>query len=90
MPFNQYSPQVLKGSLIFTFVLVLVCHAQIQESTGYGPPTFVPVERSTIAPVTLPPRNWIDQTQAQADAKSIGCRECHAGVESMQTGSGKL
>src|SRR5206468_12302112 len=28
-------------------------------------------------------RNWIDQTQAQANAKSIGCLECHAGVEPM-------
>src|SRR5882757_8029781 len=83
MPVNQYSPQVLKGSLIFTFVLVLVCHAQIQESTGYGPSTSVSVEKSTIARAALPPRNWIDQTQREADAKSIGCLECHKGVEPM-------
>ena len=30
-----------------------------------------------------PPRNWIDQTQAQADAKSAGCNECHARIEPM-------
>ena len=53
------------------------------SESGYGPPTSVPVERSMTAPVALPPRNWIDQTQAQADAKSIGCRECHQGVEPM-------
>ena len=83
MPLNQYSLQVLKGSLIFTFVLILVGHAQIQESTGYGPPTSVPIERSTVARVALPPRNWIDQTQREADAKSIGCLQCHQGVEPM-------
>jgi len=37
----------------------------------------------SIAPATLPPRNWIDQTQAEADAKSIGCLQCHQGVEPM-------
>jgi len=50
---------------------------------GYGPPTSVPVERSTIARAALPPRNWIDQTQAEADMKSIGCLQCHRGVEPM-------
>jgi len=53
------------------------------SDSGYGPETSVPVERPMTAPVTLPPRNWIDQTQAQADAKSIGCMECHRGVEPM-------
>jgi hypothetical protein len=31
----------------------------------------------------LPARNWIDQTQGEADAKSIGCLQCHQGVEPM-------
>jgi hypothetical protein len=31
----------------------------------------------------LPPRNRIDQTQAEANAKSVGCLECHHGVEPM-------
>jgi hypothetical protein len=31
----------------------------------------------------LPPRNWIDQTQSEAEAKSIGCLQCHQGVEPM-------
>ena len=53
------------------------------ESSGYGPPTSVPVERSTIAHAALPPRNWIDQTQKEADAKSVGCLQCHQGVEPM-------
>src|SRR5262245_62137920 len=50
---------------------------------GYGPSTSVPVERSMIGRAVLPPRNWIDQTQREADAKSIGCLECHLGVEPM-------
>ena len=57
--------------------------AQEIGTSGYGPPTSVPVERSTIARAALPPRNWIDQTQREADAKSIGCWECHKGVEPM-------
>src|SRR6266566_3338434 len=53
------------------------------SESGYGPPTSVPVERSAVARAALPPRNWIDQTQSEADAKSIGCMECHKGVEPM-------
>jgi hypothetical protein len=63
----------------------VVANAMAQEaiSSGYGPPTSVPVETSITARTPLPPRNWIDQTQAQADAKSIGCLQCHQGVEPM-------
>src|SRR5450759_1002691 len=69
-------------------LLLLLCIsrslvAQELTTSGYGPPTSVPVERSTIARTALPPRNWIDQTQAQADAKSVGCLQCHHGVEPM-------
>jgi hypothetical protein len=32
---------------------------------------------------SLPPRNLVDQTQAQADAKSVACLACHHGVENM-------
>src|SRR6266513_183574 len=52
-------------------------------SEGYGPPTSVPITRSTISRASLPPRNWIDQTQAEADRKSLGCLQCHQGVEPM-------
>ena len=31
----------------------------------------------------LPKPNWIDQSQAEADKKSAGCLQCHAGVEKM-------
>src|SRR5205823_9525930 len=69
------------------FLLVLLCISRslfAQEATsGYGPPTSFPVERSTITRTALPPHNWIDQTQVEADAKSIGCLQCHQGVEPM-------
>src|SRR6266850_2160317 len=50
---------------------------------GYGPATSTPVTRSTITRASLPPRNWIDQTQAEADRKSVGCLQCQQGVEPM-------
>ena len=63
--------------------LVASAVGQDTISSGYGPSTSVPVETSITPRAALPARNWIDQTQAQADAKSIGCLECHAGVEPM-------
>src|SRR5262245_18258292 len=69
--------------LALAYAVVADAMAQETISSGYGAPTSIPVERSMIARAPLPPRNWIDQTQAQADAKSIGCLECHHGVEPM-------
>jgi hypothetical protein len=66
--------------------LLFVSHpivAQETANSGYGPPTSVPVEKSSVTRAQLPPRNWIDQSQAEANAKSIGCLECHKGVEPM-------
>src|SRR4051812_48981413 len=67
-------------------LLLLLCssfaHAQ-DFSSGYGPPTSIPSETSTTRAGSRPARNWIDQTQAQADAKSIGCNQCHTGIEPM-------
>src|SRR3984893_12774679 len=70
----------------FLLVLPIVWRVAIAEEVatfGYGPPTSIPATRSTIARAALPPRNWIDQTQAEANAKSIGCLQCHQGVEPM-------
>ncbi len=69
----------------FLLVLLSISSSAIAQevTSGYGPPTSVPVERSTITRAVLPPHNWIDQTQAEADAKSIGCLQCHQGVEPM-------
>src|SRR5437870_1538230 len=70
-------------------LLLLMCSSRClfaQEeppSSGYGPPTSVPVNESMTRKAPLPPRNLIDQTQAQANAKSVGCVECHQGVEPM-------
>jgi hypothetical protein len=68
-------------------VLLLVLErnlfAQEAATSGYGPPTSVPVTKSTIARATLPRRNWIDQTEAEANTKSVGCLECHKGIEPM-------
>jgi hypothetical protein len=58
--------------------------AQNTETTsGYGLRTAIPPETSITSPAARPARNWIDQSQAEADAKSIGCNECHNGVEPM-------
>ena len=67
----------------FLLLLLLTHSVRGQDSTGYGPATSIPVSRSTTAPAAIPPRNWIDQTQAEADIKSLGCLECHRGVEPM-------
>ncbi|MDP9005225.1 MAG: hypothetical protein M3N12_10615, partial [Verrucomicrobiota bacterium] len=34
-----------------------------------------------------PRQNWIDQSQAAADAKSAGCNQCHNGIEPMHQAS---
>ena len=73
----------------FAFLILFascLTSAIAQDSTsGYGPPTAVPPETSVTHQSSLPPRNLIDQTQAQAEAKSIGCNQCHQGVEPMHS-----
>ncbi len=62
--------------------------AQTTEPTsGYGPPTAVPPDVSITKPASLPKQNWIDQSQASADAKSVGCNQCHNGIEPMHKAS---
>ena len=71
---------------LFVFLLCIPPSLAAQElatTSGYGPSTSVPVERSMTRSAPLPPRNWIDQTQGEADAKSIGCLQCHQQVEPM-------
>ena len=68
------------GRLSFLLLFAPPANAQ---SSAYGPPTAVPPNESITHPAARPPRNWIDQTQAQADAKSAGCNECHARIEPM-------
>ena len=54
------------------------------RSDGSGPEISVPKRSAARRTRThCPSRNWIDQSQAEADKKSRGCLECHAGVEPM-------
>jgi hypothetical protein len=73
------------GRFLFPPLLCIANSATAQElaTVGYGPPTSIASIKSTTARATLPPHNWIDQTQAEANAKSIGCLQCHQGVEPM-------
>ena len=71
---------------------VAVCFATFLARTpqaadaGFGPQISVPRDTPKSS-VTLPERNWIDQTEAEAVKKSRGCLECHKGIEnhSMHT-----
>lgn len=50
------------------------------SATGFGPLISLPVSK---LPSKRPlPTNKIDQTLAEADAKSIGCRDCHTTTDS--------
>ena len=51
------------------------------------PPTSVSPDIPASRVASPPARNWIDQTQAQADAKSVGCNQCHDGIEPMHSSS---
>ena len=55
----------------------------LAQSDGSGPEISVPKNSSADTAHALPAPNWIDQSQADADKKSRGCLECHAGSESM-------
>ncbi|MBA3963783.1 MAG: hypothetical protein H0X40_18040 [Chthoniobacterales bacterium] len=70
------------------FLLLSVsAHAQDLTTTGYGPPTAIPPNEYNTHPAARPPRNWIDQSQTEADAKSDSCLQCHRGVEPMHAAS---
>jgi hypothetical protein len=53
------------------------------SEVGSGPEISVPKNVSADAAHALPKPNWIDQSRADADKKSRGCLECHAGSEPM-------
>ena len=98
-PLNRYNVTTevegaISPSLVLVFVLVLAlalvlnAHGQGNEPTsGYGPPTAITPEASITKPAARPRQNWIDQSQAQADAKSAGCNQCHNGIEPMHAAS---
>ena len=55
------------------------------QNDGSGPEISVSKNPPPVGTHALSPPNWIDQPQADADKKSRGCLECHAGVEPMHT-----
>ncbi len=61
----------------------VILTAEERNGSGMGPHMSVVNDTPGYSRAGLPPRNWIDQTQAEADAKSNGCLECHRGVEPM-------
>ena len=76
-------------SFLATTLIVTLAFAQNPDppTTGYGPPTALPPDFSLTRPTSRPKQNWIDQSQAAADAKSAGCNQCHAGIEPMHQAS---
>ena len=66
--------------ILLSYVLTTSAFAQ---SDGSGPEISVPKNLPADHAHALPKPNWIDQSQADADKKSHGCLECHAGVEPM-------
>jgi hypothetical protein len=61
----------------------VILEIEEKDGGGLGPMVSVKNAPHSFSRAGLPARNWIDQTQAQADAKSNGCLECHRGVEPM-------
>ncbi|HEX3889884.1 MAG TPA: hypothetical protein VHX90_03445 [Verrucomicrobiae bacterium] len=55
----------------------------LAQGDGSGPAISVPKNLPADPAHALPKPNWIDQSQLEADRKSRGCIECHAGVEPM-------
>ncbi|MFM2294424.1 MAG: hypothetical protein RLZZ350_837, partial [Verrucomicrobiota bacterium] len=51
------------------------------DDAGFGPQISVPRDVEPAAPEKLPARNWVDQTRDEALKKSVGCLECHKGIE---------
>src|SRR3954454_23157474 len=80
---GRWTLDVERLLLLSLFCVSTSLLAQDVSTSGYGPATSVPVTESITHSASLPPRNRIDQTQAQADAKTVGCLECHQGVEPM-------
>ncbi|MFM2295775.1 MAG: hypothetical protein RLZZ350_2188, partial [Verrucomicrobiota bacterium] len=60
---------------------VLLLNSARADDAGFGPAISVPRDVENSAPEKLPARNWIDQTRDEALKKSVGCLECHKGIE---------
>ena len=80
-PFNVQRSTFDVRRFLLPLVLVTAPFATAQDL----PPTSISPDTPLTRPASPPLRNWIDQTQAQADAKRTGCNQCHAGVEPMHS-----
>src|SRR4051812_35429572 len=69
-----------------TIIIFLLAYAVASaQDTGFGPAISVPRNPNTSQANSAKPRNLIDQTLSEAHAKSVGCIECHQGVEPMHS-----
>jgi hypothetical protein len=71
----------LKQRLLCVFCVLYVMLSAFADDVGFGPPISVPHDLAETNPHKLPPRNLIDQTHEEAARKSVGCVECHKGIE---------
>ena len=55
--------------------VLAILSREARAGSGFGPTIAAKPGRAVA--VSRPPRNWIDQTPAEADAKSAGCMDCH-------------
>ncbi|MEN3369497.1 MAG: hypothetical protein V7609_1640 [Verrucomicrobiota bacterium] len=90
---GRWTLDVGRSFFLSAFVILFITASSLPAqkpdppTTGYGPPTTLPPNFSATKPGSRPRQNWIDQSQAAADAKSAGCNQCHAGVEPMHQAS---
>src|ERR1051325_7805467 len=74
---NRQTFQPLIAVVVFSFLVTIA----LAEDVGFGPPISVPRDLPETSPHKLPPRNLIDQTHEESARKSVGCMECHKGIE---------
>src|SRR5579872_6136993 len=67
------------AALLISFVLLFGWSVGQAQDEGFGPPISIP--QDVPQPHSEKSRNWIDQTPAEARAKSAGCLECHKGID---------
>src|SRR6188508_748117 len=70
-----------KISLLIFSIASLCVPVLAENSAAFGPPISVPHDLPKTA--SKKSRNWIDQTHAEASAKSRGCLECHKNSSDM-------
>ncbi len=80
---TQRGWRILHSSFfILPWLIVLPLLAE-ENPPGSGPEISVAKDLPSEAAHPLPARNLVDQTPTEADKKSRGCLECHAGSEPM-------